>query len=49
MKKIYKKAEISIVSIKSNDVITLSGGLIFGGDKGQSQKESFSSLFGSEQ
>lgn len=48
MKKIYKKAEISIVSIKSNDVITTSG-LIFGGDKGQSQKESFSSLFGSEQ
>ena len=48
MKKVYKKAELSIVSIKSNDVITLSG-LIFGGDKGESQKESFSSLFSSEQ
>ena len=47
MRKVYKKAEISISNIKSNDVITLSG-LIFGGDKGESQKESFSSLFGSD-
>ena|GEM_PF-1437610 len=47
MKKVYEKAEISVISIKSNDVITLSG-LIFGGDKGESQKESFSSLFGSD-
>ena len=45
MKKVYEKAEISIISIESNDVITLSG-LTFGGEKGESQKESFSSLFG---
>ena len=45
MKKTYTTAEISIIEIRSDDVITLSG-LIFGGDKGESQKESFSSLFG---
>ncbi len=47
MKKIYDKAEISIITIKNNDVITLSG-LIFGGEKGESEKASFGDLFGSK-
>ncbi len=47
MKKIYTSPKINVQSIKNTDVITLSG-LIFGGDKGESQKESFSDLFGKE-
>ncbi len=45
MKKMYTKPVIGVIIIKNTDVITLSG-LIFGGDKGQSEKESFNSLFG---
>ena len=44
MKKIYAKPEIHTTTIKNNDVITLSG-LIFGGDNGKSEKESFNTLF----
>ncbi|MBQ9519239.1 MAG: hypothetical protein IJR59_05035 [Firmicutes bacterium] len=45
MKKIYTRPTVSVTVVKNTDVITLSG-LTFGGDKGQSEKESFSSLFG---
>ena len=45
MKKTYSKPVFGITQFENSDVITLSG-LIFGGDKGESQKESFGSLFG---
>lgn len=44
MKK-YESPVLSITELKNYDVITISG-LIFGGDNGKSDKESFGSLFG---
>ncbi len=44
MKKIYDTPELSVTRIENTDVITLSG-LIFGGEKGESEKESFSDMF----
>ena len=44
MKKIYDTPEMSMTKIKNTDIITLSG-LIFGGEKGESEKESFSDMF----
>ena len=41
----YESPVLKITELKNEDVITASG-LIFGGDNGQSKKESFSSLFG---
>ena len=46
MKKTYIKPQMGITKIINTDVITLSG-LIFGGEKGEAQKESFDSMFGS--
>ncbi len=45
MIKVYEKPELLISELSNNDIITVSG-LIFGGDKGTSEKESFDSLFG---
>ena len=45
MKKEYESPVLSITELKNADVITISG-LIFGGDNGKSDKESFGSLFG---
>ncbi|MBQ9605379.1 MAG: hypothetical protein IJR45_08210 [Firmicutes bacterium] len=45
MKK-YESPVLSITELKNDDVITTSG-LVFGGEKGSSDKESFSDLFGS--
>ena len=41
----YEKPILKITELKNEDVITASG-LIFGGDNGKSDKESFGSLFG---
>lgn len=41
----YESPTVTMVELKNENVITKSG-LIFGGDNGQSKKESFSSLFG---
>ena len=41
----YEKPDLKITELKNEDVITISG-LIFGGDNGKSDKESFGSLFG---
>ncbi|MBQ7264965.1 MAG: hypothetical protein IJS61_02585 [Firmicutes bacterium] len=41
----YESPMIKITELKNEDVITTSG-LIFGGEKGKSDKESFDSLFG---
>ena len=45
MKK-YESPVLTITELKNEDVITTSG-LIFGGNNGKSDKESFGSLFGS--
>lgn len=45
MPKNYENPVLIITELKNKDVITASG-LIFGGDNGKSDKESFSSLFG---
>ena len=45
MKKEYETPVLTITELKNEDVITTSG-LIFGGDNGKSDKESFSDLFG---
>ena len=42
----YESPVLNITELKNQDVITASG-LIFGGEKGSSDKESFSDLFGS--
>ena len=47
MKKIYDTPELSVTRIENTDVITLSG-LIFGGEKGESEKASFADMFGSK-
>ena len=41
----YESPVLKITELKNKDVITASG-LIFGGDKGESKKESIDSLFG---
>ena len=41
----YESPVLTITELKNEDVIAISG-LIFGGDKGNSDKESFVSLFG---
>lgn len=45
MTKKYESPVLTITELKNEDVITTSG-LVFGGEKGSSDKESFSSLFG---
>ena len=45
MKKEYDSPVLTITELKNDDVITASG-LIFGGDNGKSDKESFNDLFG---
>ena len=45
MKKEYESPVLTITELKNDDVITTSG-LIFGGDNGKSDKESFNDLFG---
>lgn len=44
MKKSYNTPMIDVVALKNEDVITTSG-LIFGGENGKSEKESFNTLF----
>ena len=45
MTKKYESPVLMITELKNEDVITASG-LIFGGDNGKSDKESFNDLFG---
>ena len=45
LKKEYESPVLTITELKNDDVITTSG-LIFGGDNGKSDKESFNDLFG---
>ena len=44
MKKSYNTPMIDVVALKNEDVITTSG-LIFGGENGKSENESFNTLF----
>ena len=44
MKKIYFSPTVVVTAVNNTDVITRSG-LVFGGEKGQSEKESFGALF----
>ena len=44
MKKSYETPIIDVIVLKNEDVITTSG-LIFGGENGKSEKESFNTLF----
>ncbi|MBR1737659.1 MAG: hypothetical protein IJ736_11700 [Firmicutes bacterium] len=41
----YESPVLTITELKNEDIVTTSS-LIFGGDKGTSEKESFNSLFG---
>ena len=43
-KKSYTSPVLTIITLSSNDIITASG-LVFGGEKGKSNTESFDSLF----
>ena len=46
MKQTYIRPEMKLTVFANEDIITISGGLINGGENGKSISESFGSLFG---